>query len=763
MKRHPLTLLSLLAALVAGVVVVGAYVAVFGPCDATPLYAQPVPRLPDFPTLARNPVIDVRSKGAKGDGTTVDTAAINSAINSANAAGGGTVLFTRGDYVIKPSAQAVSLKSNVDLVFLNGATLKVAGDTGTFNAAITTALGHTRVQNAKIRGMHFDWNRAGNTTVDVRTTGANSCSAVMLGHFDDVTIEDCTFDYSGVWAISLYTSGATQATSTNATIRNNKFNFTRQSNTQLKTQPDYDNTAVYLDCFGQKVTGNVGNSAIAEGARGFIETHNGCSVVSNNVCDGYKTVVSVVTASQAGDVRTNSDITVTGNTATRSLYGIQWWSITGYVLRNVTISGNTLGINNADWNAAACSGMRAARADVGGGLEGAYEGLTITNNTLTFQSEGAGRNTWSNPLDLSGGSVESANQVGIAVDPYGDVTGLKIEGNTIVRAPAIGITVGQDSYRLPNGNVTTGARVTNNVLIDPGQNKSNPNGYRIGIRLAASNYGTVCQNNSVISTDPAGLTGFYGVLTNVLGGTSVTVRQNDYTARSGSYVNSFTGTVDQSFTIGDLSTGSSQGVTGNSLGGNALLGFTRTGIGAQALQQSGSNILAGFHTAYVRRSISGSATVDAAADVMRIQDESVTSGANNGKLLSVGTVTSGTFSPKFNVAMSGIANLTSVAEFGVNNAGVIASSATLAVTSGNQVIATIRCQPAAAVTGIILAAGSAHGERVAVFNESAAASTITFAASGTSNVSDGTSDVIAGLTSREFRWNASTSLWYPVK
>ena len=45
------------------------------------------------------PVYNVRDYGAVGDGQTLDTQAINQAIRACNQAGGGTVLFTPGEYV----------------------------------------------------------------------------------------------------------------------------------------------------------------------------------------------------------------------------------------------------------------------------------------------------------------------------------------------------------------------------------------------------------------------------------------------------------------------------------------------------------------------------------------------------------------------------------------------------------------------------------------------------------------------------------------
>lgn len=74
----------------------------------------------------------------------------------------------------------------------------------------------------------------------------------------------------------------------------------------------------------------------------------------------------------------------------------------------------------------------------------------------------------------------------------------------------------------------------------------------------------------------------------------------------------------------------------------------------------------------------------------------------------------------------------------------------------------VRVTAGAAVTGIILAAGTLAGQLLTVIHEGAAANTITFAASGTSNVADGASDVITGPSARTFVWDAVTALWYAI-
>lgn len=75
-----------------------------------------------MPGAATNIVFDVRHYGAKGDGVTIDTPAINRAIEAANTSGGGTVYIAAGTY----KCYSIHLKSNVLLYLDQNATILAA-------------------------------------------------------------------------------------------------------------------------------------------------------------------------------------------------------------------------------------------------------------------------------------------------------------------------------------------------------------------------------------------------------------------------------------------------------------------------------------------------------------------------------------------------------------------------------------------------------------------------------------------------------------
>src|ERR1700735_1822567 len=67
-------------------------------------------------------LFDVRGYGATGDGKTVDSPAVNRAIEAVAAAGGGTLVFPAGTYV----CFTIRLKSGVDLWLSNGCVILAA-------------------------------------------------------------------------------------------------------------------------------------------------------------------------------------------------------------------------------------------------------------------------------------------------------------------------------------------------------------------------------------------------------------------------------------------------------------------------------------------------------------------------------------------------------------------------------------------------------------------------------------------------------------
>jgi polygalacturonase len=92
------------------------------------------------PSSTAPAVFDVRTYGATGDGKTLDTAAVNRAIEAASAAGGGVVLFPAGMYL----CFSIHLKSHVRLHLEQGSAIVAAesplpGQTTGYNGGVYDA------------------------------------------------------------------------------------------------------------------------------------------------------------------------------------------------------------------------------------------------------------------------------------------------------------------------------------------------------------------------------------------------------------------------------------------------------------------------------------------------------------------------------------------------------------------------------------------------------------------------------------------------
>lgn len=168
-------------------------------------------------------VCNPRTYGAKGDGTTNDTRAIQDAIDTCEKQGGGTVLFSTGTYLSAP----IELKSNVTLELARGATLLGSPDhtdypprtefrlpdrqplisaTNASNVAITG--------EGTIDGNGESWWKVARSEHDRGILGHNPRPKLMVfDHCTGIRIEGVTIQNSPMWHVVPYYSS-------NVVIRN---------------------------------------------------------------------------------------------------------------------------------------------------------------------------------------------------------------------------------------------------------------------------------------------------------------------------------------------------------------------------------------------------------------------------------------------------------------------------------------------------------------------------------------------------------------
>jgi polygalacturonase len=97
-----------------------------------------------FPVNAREDFYNVLDFGAKGDGKTNNTKAINAAIEAASKNGGGTVYFPAGDFL----SFTIHLKSRITLYLDNGAVLIGDQEVSGFRAQLLEKQPDLRRQSA---------------------------------------------------------------------------------------------------------------------------------------------------------------------------------------------------------------------------------------------------------------------------------------------------------------------------------------------------------------------------------------------------------------------------------------------------------------------------------------------------------------------------------------------------------------------------------------------------------------------------------------
>jgi hypothetical protein len=127
---------------------------------------------------------NVKDYGATGDGTTNDATAIQNAINAANTAGGGTVLFPGGTYVINSELEIpgpyIRLMGSYRAGLKRGAS-SMQYMIKNFNSSYApTGYGSSR-HNLAVESLTLDVNGSAFTT---------SCTAIIFAHSSAITVSD---------------------------------------------------------------------------------------------------------------------------------------------------------------------------------------------------------------------------------------------------------------------------------------------------------------------------------------------------------------------------------------------------------------------------------------------------------------------------------------------------------------------------------------------------------------------------------------------
>lgn len=466
--------------------------------------------------------VSLLEKGADPTGASDSTAAIQSALDAARVAGGGTVYIPRGTFLVKPGATTwLRIGSNVTLQGTgDGSVLKVASNAGNYPKLIGGWPDDaTSISNVTLRDFRIDQNPTGNVSADVKPgTLAQSLYGIAFTLYSNVAISGLTIDpMMGVNGVSL--NGG--ASSSGALVANSRFRFV-QGHTTLAAG-FYDHSAVYLNCSHGRVIGNRFEAAsLADRAGAAFELHGGPGLTATGNTVLRYTFMSHVTTVSTGQPEVNaSDITVSGNTGTDVGSGILLWPLTGKKLRNVAITGNVISINNVARSVAWPSGdgvtyFNGIGFNNGGAYDGAADGVTIAGNEIVFDAEAT-----------RGASYTASNIWGIGGSAQGAVSNLLVVNNTIRNVPSTGLKL----YAVGG---LTGATIAGNKVVNAGNDSTIAvSNYRSAIWLFGTHTDVHVENNHISDTNGT-VAGAYSIYQGSAG-TGVVVRGNTESTTAGAY------------------------------------------------------------------------------------------------------------------------------------------------------------------------------------------------------------------------------------
>lgn len=282
--------------------------------------------------------------GAQGDGIHDDGHAVQSAIDSVHAGGGGVVRLLVGTYLLNHVIGAYYVLKSKDKVSVIGggeaSILKIGDGLRSPARGVAVLYNHEElVSECRYAFFTIDYNGKANPRLaswgedakasNVSRMGAEHASDVMIEgiHFKDVTGAHC------VWF-------GNHASNRRNTVRNCVISNVGQSvpGNQLT-----DHSSIYIGGTNAFVSGNVFRNQTPCNISTAIEVHSSDTVVSNNVVTNYSTGANI-----GGEANDCQNVTLIRNTFKNCRNGVILWHYTPHVMKNITVSENIISVRESE-------------------------------------------------------------------------------------------------------------------------------------------------------------------------------------------------------------------------------------------------------------------------------------------------------------------------------------------------------------------------------------------------------------------------------
>ena len=419
--------------------------------------------------------------GAIGNGITDDRNAIQNTIDAVHLAGGGTVTFPAGTFLVSKFVdiayagdhyQVICLQiySNITLkgAGQNISTIKLMDNAGDFDAIISGKPSWILVDNFQLLDIKIDGNGSNNPVVPLPsssdatsfmvTNGARS--PLRLFTANNIKVENCYFtDTKSVWNIVFSLADS-------VIINNNIFD-----NIGDATQ-DWDHSTIYTSGDNYTLTNNQissRNGAGTLGARTGIEIHGSNQYIANNIINGMTHGMNVTGFIPVAYESKNQ--TYFNNKITEALYGFTIWSgfeddsniVVG--LEDVLFEKNEIELNPSAW-------INYQYYNNGAGFifeqqesNRSYKNIFINNNEVSFIGSSIIPSSHRN----SGFYLGTNNNEGVKVN------GLYFLNNTVENSFGAGVYVDDELLQ---------AVFSKNTLLNCGSDQSAFSAFRSGFFLS---------------------------------------------------------------------------------------------------------------------------------------------------------------------------------------------------------------------------------------------------------------------------------------